>query len=212
MDRINKRLIFRCICPAGNPDIVNLDNKLVIEYDRIEYDYIEITDSNGRDLKPVSVPELEPLASTRNTEIAFSMPKIAGSKNVDYTIIIDADDYVRPKSDITLKIYDVDYYYDSRTKTIKAGWEDEYHRDIGETTEPSATIYIGKEDCVFDSDCRDSYWSRGSQQFMREGNCINNECIYTDIEIECNPLLKYPEEYCCKLVSGNWKLLKGDDC
>lgn len=124
----------------GNPE-VSLDNVLTVEYLKTEIDSVKVT-KDGVELGSASVPVVETLTNVNNAEIGFLMPKIAGSGNIDYMLIINADDLNDPDDDIFLKIYDADYFYNTDTGAIEAGWEDQNHADIGETTEPTATAYL----------------------------------------------------------------------
>lgn len=124
----------------GNPE-VSMNNALTVEYRSTEIDTIEVT-QDGAELSSAGVPVAELVSNVNNREIAFEMPKIAGSGNVEYFLIIKADDINNPSEDITLKIYDADYFYNSETGNIGTGWEDESDSDIGITTEPTATVYL----------------------------------------------------------------------
>lgn len=124
----------------GNPEVA-LDNVLTAEYSRTELDFIKVT-KDGVDLKAATVPVVEGVSSTDNTEVGFAMPKIAGSSNVDYVLVIKADDIINPSADVALKIYDADYFYNSNTGKIEIGLEDQDNADIGVTAEPTATVYL----------------------------------------------------------------------
>lgn len=124
----------------GNPE-VSLDNLLAIEHDRTEIDSVKVT-LDGVELDSGNVPTAEAVSSTDNVEVGFLMPKIAGSSSVDYFLVITADDIENPSADMTVKIYDADYYYNSETGKIETGHEDQANNDIGVTTEPSATVYL----------------------------------------------------------------------
>ncbi len=123
----------------GNPE-VGLDNVLTVEYLKTDFDSVKVT-KDGVELASASVPVVEDTASGY-AEVGYLMPKIAGSANIDYVMIVNADDLNDPADDIVLKIYDADYFYNSDTGKIDFGWESEANADIGETTEPTATAYI----------------------------------------------------------------------
>lgn len=124
----------------GNPEISDMDNNLVIQFEKTEIDSVKVT-KDGADLASLPVPILESI-TTGNSAVGFSMPKISGSANVDYVVIIDADDVNNPSTDATVNIYDVDYFYNSNTGKIDKGYNDQSNADVGETTEPTATIYL----------------------------------------------------------------------
>ena len=123
----------------GNPE-VSLDNVLLIEYDKSEIDEVTVIGPDG-ELAKSSVPLLEDAASGF-TEMGFVFPKIEGSESVDYTLVINADDVENPSADMTIKIYDADFFYNSETGEIEEGWEDQSTNDIGAATEPTATVYL----------------------------------------------------------------------
>lgn len=124
----------------GNPE-VSLENVLTVEYLKTEIDSVKVT-KDGVELGSASVPVVETVSNVNNAEIGFLFPKIAGSTNVDYLLIINADDLNDPSADILLKMYDSDYFYNSDTGAIDTGWEDQSNADIGEANEPTATAYI----------------------------------------------------------------------
>jgi len=124
----------------GNPE-VDLQNNLIADYSRTEYASVKVL-KDGVELAAAGVPTVEPVSSTANTHVGFLMPKIAGSANVDYTLVIKADNVNNPSADIALKIYDADYFYNTITGKVDKGWEDQDKADIGITSEPAATVFI----------------------------------------------------------------------
>lgn len=125
----------------GNPDITDMDNALCVEYTLAEIDKVQVT-KDGEELTGIGVPEVETVSSTSNKEVAFEIPKTGGSANIEYILIVDADDIQNPAGDIALKLYDVDYFYNDDQGKIDKGYVDEDGTDIGESTEPTATILI----------------------------------------------------------------------
>lgn len=124
----------------GNPE-VKLDNVIIFDYDKTELDSVKIT-KDGVELKAAVVPVVEPISSVDNAQVGYAMPKIDGSANIDYFVLIKADDLVDPTADVEVKIYDADYFYNSDNGKIETGHEDQANADIGVTSEPSATVYL----------------------------------------------------------------------
>jgi hypothetical protein len=123
----------------GNPE-VTLPNVAVVQFSKTEIDYVKLL-KDGVEEKTAAVPILE-LITTGNTASGFEMPKISGSSNVDYMLVIKADDINNPSADPSINIYDADYFYNSNTGKIEMGYNDQSNADIGATTEPTATVYL----------------------------------------------------------------------
>lgn len=125
----------------GNPE-VKLDNLLAVEFSRTEIDSVTVT-KDGVALEDADVPTVEDRAAGFS-EVGFLMPKVAGSGSEDYFLIIKADDINDPSEDVTLKIYDADYFYNSNTGKIGEGWEDETNADVGVAVvdSPTAIAYL----------------------------------------------------------------------